>query len=60
MKYVITNNERLEELVNLIWETRWVSDDSDYQDMVAIAAAMRSGNLKPIDKLISEKKKLSS
>lgn len=44
-------NERLAKLSKLIWETRWVSDEQDYIDMVGIAAAINSGNYKPIDNL---------
>jgi hypothetical protein len=42
---------RLEKLANLVWETRWVSEDEDYQKLVGIAAEIRSGNFKGVDSL---------
>lgn len=42
---------RVERLADLIWNTRWASDDEDYQRMVGIAAEVRSGNFKTLDSL---------
>jgi hypothetical protein len=46
--------QRLNKLVELIWATRWVSEESDYQDLVGMAAAIRSGNFDGIDKAIAD------
>ncbi len=43
--------ERLMKMVELAWGTRWVSEESDYQHMVGIAAEIRSGNYETIDAL---------
>lgn len=43
---------RLKALSKLIWDTRWVSEEQDYQDMVGIAAEINSGNFTAIDKII--------
>ena len=48
---ITSQKERLEKLANLIWNTRWVSDEEDYQNMVGIAAEIRSGNFKTLDSL---------
>ena len=49
-----TDTERLKALANLVWETRWVSDQDDYQRMVGIAAEIRSGNFKVIDAVMRQ------
>jgi septal ring factor EnvC (AmiA/AmiB activator) len=46
---LIKVQERLNKLVNLVWTTRWVSEEEDYQKLLGIAAAIRSGNYEPID-----------
>lgn len=43
--------ERLLKLANLVWESRWVSEDEDYMNVVGIAAEIRSGNFASLDKL---------
>lgn len=40
---------RLQTLALMIWESRWVSEDTNYEKMVGIAAEIRSGNMKGID-----------
>lgn len=41
---LIRDKIRLKALSKLIWETRVVSEESDYQDTVGLAAALNSGN----------------
>lgn len=41
---------RLLKLANLVWETRWVSEEAAYQNLVGIAAEILSGNFNSIDK----------
>lgn len=47
------DGERLLTLAKLVWETRWVSDDAKYQDVVGIAAEINSGNFDGIDKALA-------
>jgi ATP-dependent exoDNAse (exonuclease V) beta subunit len=42
---------RLSKITQLVWDTRWVSADDAYQNMVGIAAEVNSGNFESIDKL---------
>lgn len=43
------DKQRLMALAGLIWETRWAGEQEDYQQMVGIAAEIRSGNFDGID-----------
>jgi hypothetical protein len=51
------DKERLAFIVNYIWETRWVSEEADYQDMVGMVAAIRSGNFDAIDAAMQQKER---
>ena len=44
------DGKRLRKLAELIWDTRWISDDcDDYQKLVGIAAEIRSDSFQAID-----------
>lgn len=45
---------RLHKLAEMVWETRWATDEEDYQHMVGVAAEIRSGNMKGIDAEIAK------
>lgn len=48
------NGKRLGAMVQLIWESRWVSEEHVYQELVATAAEIRSGNFDGIDRHITK------
>lgn len=41
-------NNRLVNLANKVWDTRWITDDTEYQSLIGVAAEIRSGNLKSV------------
>lgn len=45
----------LKGLADMVWESRWVSEEQDYMDSVGCAAAVRSGN---IDEAVEHGRKL--
>lgn len=50
------DKERMLMLAKLIWSTRWVSDEHDYQHLVGAAAEINSGNYTAIDNAIQNEK----
>jgi hypothetical protein len=45
----------IQAVADLIWSTRWASDDDHYQKMVGIAAEIRSGNYETLTALTKAK-----
>lgn len=45
--------ERLKVFAGLVWKTRWVSEDDEYQQVVGMAASIQSGNTGGIDAAIA-------